>query len=99
MFKMRVVAAIVALSILLSVPCGALASAQNVAKGPVVAVSATALSADELAKYGQMQTNAQQNGVLKSEKGGTDATTWTIVGIVAIVVIGVGLGVAIATAD
>lgn len=96
--KLKMVAVIAALAILFSVPCSALAAAQQV-KGPVVATSAAALSADEMAKYGQMQTNARQTGVLKSEKGGTDATTWTIVGLVAIVAIGVGLGVAIANAD
>ncbi len=100
MVKLRVVAAIVAVAMLMQVPAVALAGAQEaagrVSGSPVISTSASPLSAAEMARYGQMQSEAQRTGVLENEKGGADATTWTIVGIVAVVCIGVGLGVAIA---
>jgi hypothetical protein len=67
----------------------------SAAAGPSVATSATPLTADELAKYGQLQNDARQAGVLESQKGGADATTWTIVGIVAVTCIALGLFFAI----
>ena len=100
MLKLRVVAVVVAFAMLTQVPAIALAGAHQAAANrseaaAKVATSATPLTADEFARYGQLQADAQQTGVLDSQKGGADATTWTIVGIVAMVCIGVGLYVAI----
>ena len=105
MLKMKIVAVIVAFCMLAQVPVVTLAGAQELdsapaqVQGPKVAASATPLTADELARYGQLQADAQRKGVLNSEKGGSDAVTWTIIGVVAVVCVGVGIGVAIANGD
>jgi len=107
MVRSKIVSVMVVLSLLASFPCSAVAAAGNgpgdrempAARGVLVATAAAPLSAAEAARYSQLQASAQENGVLGSEKGGTDAATWTIVGIVAVVLVAGGVVVAIVSTN
>ncbi len=92
MLKSRSVAVILVLAMLMGLPVSAWAadSAKPEASGPQITTSAAPLSAAELARYGQLQTAAEQNGVLQ-QKGGGDETTWIIIGCLGAAAVIVGL--------
>jgi hypothetical protein len=106
MINTKLVAITLVFSMLAGVPVSALANSDAaqgtptkrgpaIARAPRVVQAAAPLTAAELRTYDQLQAAAQQTGLLVDQKGGTDATTWTIVGIAVVVAVGLGMFFAI----
>jgi hypothetical protein len=95
MLNRRLVSAVLVLTMLtwLGVPALAADTGARSSAGPQVNTAPAPLSAAEMARYGQLQAAARQQGVL-AQKGGTDSTTWMIIGVVGFAVIVAALVVA-----
>lgn len=94
MLRSRFVSVVLIVAMALCIPVSTVSAADKPVSGPQVTTSAAPLSAAELARYGQAQAVAQEKGVLASEKGGADALTWTVIGVLTVGIVVAGLIVA-----
>jgi hypothetical protein len=96
MLNVRFVSIVLIFAMLMWVPLPAIAAdaAARTSATPQVSTSAAPLSPAEMARYGQLQSQAREDGTL-AQRGGADETTWLVIGTIAIVAIVTGLLVAV----